>query len=178
MKKHLLSLSLMLMAGVASAAPVDWTLNFTEFDNPQTAAAGSFTFDSATGVYSNIDIVVCQDGCRISYDLDTQVGLATGAGQVGFSSAAVGVFLGLVFESDLTNAGGNINLVTNPGDWGASLLGSCGNNLACPAPDPDPSTFTSAISGSVTAVPVPAAVWLFGSALAGLGWMRRKQTVS
>jgi hypothetical protein len=26
------------------------------------------------------------------------------------------------------------------------------------------------------AVPVPAAVWLFGSALAGLGWLRRKQT--
>lgn len=26
-------------------------------------------------------------------------------------------------------------------------------------------------------VPVPAAVWLFGSALAGLGWMRRKQPV-
>jgi len=29
----------------------------------------------------------------------------------------------------------------------------------------------------VSAVPIPAAVWLFGSALAGLGWMRRKQTV-
>jgi hypothetical protein len=28
-----------------------------------------------------------------------------------------------------------------------------------------------------TAVPIPAAVWLFGSALAGLGWMRRKQTI-
>jgi hypothetical protein len=28
----------------------------------------------------------------------------------------------------------------------------------------------------VTAVPIPAAVWLFGSALAGLGWFRRKQT--
>jgi hypothetical protein len=28
-----------------------------------------------------------------------------------------------------------------------------------------------------SAVPVPAAVWLFGSALAGLGWMRRKQSV-
>ena len=27
------------------------------------------------------------------------------------------------------------------------------------------------------AVPVPAAVWLFGSALAGLGWIRRKQIV-
>lgn len=31
---------------------------------------------------------------------------------------------------------------------------------------------------SITAsqVPVPAAVWLFGSALAGLGWIRRRQT--
>jgi hypothetical protein len=27
------------------------------------------------------------------------------------------------------------------------------------------------------AVPIPTAVWLFGSALAGLGWMRRKQTI-
>ena len=25
-------------------------------------------------------------------------------------------------------------------------------------------------------VPIPAAVWLFGSALFGLGWMRRKQS--
>jgi hypothetical protein len=29
----------------------------------------------------------------------------------------------------------------------------------------------------LAAVPIPAAVWLFGSALAGLGWLRRKQTV-
>jgi hypothetical protein len=28
----------------------------------------------------------------------------------------------------------------------------------------------------VTTVPVPAAVWLFGSALAGLGWLKRTQT--
>jgi hypothetical protein len=27
-----------------------------------------------------------------------------------------------------------------------------------------------------SAVPIPAAVWLFGSALAGLGWMRRRKT--
>jgi len=29
---------------------------------------------------------------------------------------------------------------------------------------------------SVSAIPIPAAVWLFGSALAGLGWIRRKTT--
>jgi len=28
-----------------------------------------------------------------------------------------------------------------------------------------------------SAVPIPAAVWLFGSALAGLGWMRRRPTI-
>jgi hypothetical protein len=37
---------------------------------------------------------------------------------------------------------------------------------------------SSAVDNIVlTAVPVPAAVWLFGSALTGLGWLRRKQTV-
>jgi hypothetical protein len=30
------------------------------------------------------------------------------------------------------------------------------------------------LDGSVTVVPVPAAAWLFGSALAGLGWLRRR----
>jgi hypothetical protein len=29
---------------------------------------------------------------------------------------------------------------------------------------------------SATVVPLPAAAWLFGSALAGLGWLRRRQT--
>jgi hypothetical protein len=33
------------------------------------------------------------------------------------------------------------------------------------------------VRGSVVSVvPIPAAVWLFGSALAGLGWMRRRKT--
>ncbi len=31
--------------------------------------------------------------------------------------------------------------------------------------------------GRLAVVPVPAAVWLFGSALVGLGWIRRKQSV-
>jgi hypothetical protein len=38
------------------------------------------------------------------------------------------------------------------------------------------SSFASAapVTWTVSAVPIPAAVWLFGSALAGLGWLRRK----
>jgi hypothetical protein len=180
MRLKLISILLLCTAGTVNAAPVDWTLNLTTFQDSPTAdaqvAGGTFTFDSATGVYSNIDIVVCLAGCRISYDLDTQVGFATDAGHVGFSTTAPGVFLGLVFESELTEAGGNINLVFNPDDWEASLLGECSSTPACPGPNPDPSTFSSAISGSVSAVPIPAAVWLFGSGLAGLGWMRRKKS--
>ena len=59
------------------------------------------------------------------------------------------------------------------------------NSISFETPAHDPNgdgVFTSydydmnfIISGSK--VPVPAAVWLFGSALAGLGWMRRKKTV-
>ena len=36
---------------------------------------------------------------------------------------------------------------------------------------------TAHTAWSVSTVPVPAAVWLFGSALGGLGWMRRRKTV-
>ena len=36
--------------------------------------------------------------------------------------------------------------------------------------------FDATLSITAAAVPVPAAVWLFGSALAGLGWFRRRQT--
>jgi len=37
-------------------------------------------------------------------------------------------------------------------------------------------SFDNIVTGAAL-VPVPAAVWLFGSALAGLGWMRRKPTM-
>jgi len=41
----------------------------------------------------------------------------------------------------------------------------------------DDGVLVSMTNVSITAAPFPAAVWLFGSALAGLGWMRRKQSV-
>jgi hypothetical protein len=40
--------------------------------------------------------------------------------------------------------------------------------------DPGAGEVTSAYFGGTTVVPVPAAVWLFGSGLAALGWMRRR----
>ena len=40
----------------------------------------------------------------------------------------------------------------------------------------NPGFRSNATEITVSTVPVPAAVWLFGSALAGLGWIRRKHT--
>jgi len=42
----------------------------------------------------------------------------------------------------------------------------------------DAGTFTlTALTDGISVVPVPAAVWLFGSALGMLGWMRRRAAV-
>jgi len=46
-------------------------------------------------------------------------------------------------------------------------------NDCCPG---DASALDNIVLSSATSVPVPAAAWLFGSALAGLGWLRRKRS--
>ncbi len=59
-------------------------------------------------------------------------------------------------------------------------LDSSWSNLESLSIDPLGDVYNAAVAvdniAVVTAVPIPAAAWLFGSALAGLGWMRRKQS--
>jgi hypothetical protein len=71
--------------------------------------------------------------------------------------------LKLQFVDPLTSGGGTVNLVPYSSyEWGKDY-----NN----------NTFgLSLVSGSVSAIPIPAAIWLFGSALGGLGWMRHRKT--
>jgi len=52
----------------------------------------------------------------------------------------------------------------------------CGGSECGPSGQIDFDTLSIYVDNvSVQAVPIPAAAWLFGSALAGLGWLRRKQ---
>jgi len=56
--------------------------------------------------------------------------------------------------------------------WGygsSTQNGGCCESSASGSP-----SWGQAFTIEATVVPVPAAIWLFGSALAGLGWMRRK----
>jgi hypothetical protein len=70
----------------------------------------------------------------------------------------------MLFAASLTNAGGVVAI-----DGSGEFI--CGQECIYPA-----SELRQISSGQVSAVPIPAAAWLFGSALAGLGWLRRKQT--
>lgn len=67
------------------------------------------------------------------------------------------------------NLGDDFELATN------SLQLSLQNTLTAIADDPNDSAWIQKkLSFTATVVPVPAAVWLFGSALGLLGWMRRR----
>lgn len=107
-----------------------------------------------------------------------------------------GHYLELNYAEELTNAGGIVHLLPGTydpftdsytggsGEYGCSLEGCSfydggstqGNALFdtfIGTPE-DCCTITTSAYLVGTVVPIPAAVWLFGSALAGLGWLRRK----
>jgi len=78
-----------------------------------------------------------------------------------------GEAISLTFSSSLTNGGGTVAV------GGSEFLCNGTTVDICTTFSPS----RSIISGYATTVPIPAAVWLFGSALAGLGWIRRKQAI-
>jgi hypothetical protein len=149
----------------ANAVPVTWTVDSLLFDDGGTGS-GTFSYDADTNTYSNIDIV-------------TTVGANfTGAHYMSLINNAVNnansliimVYpleglsgLELSFAASLTNYGGSITIT-----GGRESI--CGQECMYPVSD-----LRYISSGQASAVPVPAAVWLFGSALAGLGWLKRKQ---
>jgi hypothetical protein len=57
------------------------------------------------------------------------------------------------------------------GSFGSTAL-ACSNQLLGIGADSDPINFVARPNG-IAVIPVPAALWLFGSGLAALGWLRR-----
>jgi len=186
---------LLLGSATASAVPVTWTLNnvvyeagsgFEEGSIEYGTASGSFVYDADTGIFS--DVYISNSGPKNPNNPDSWgyydwwgYGFGSGSdtppgGPSNFLIAHAlpqkypedppAESLMLFFDESLSNAGGQVLLT----------LGNSGTYDYSPLPG---DMRRAIISGSVVAsvVPIPAAVWLFGSALAGLGWMRRKQTV-
>lgn len=165
------NINLVLLAFFASAnvnaAPVEWTIDSLVFDDGG-SGSGSFTYDADTNFYSNIDIVTTSGTSFGGAAYDVVNDFAPNSSDflvaiiVPFSGAPA---LQLGFATQLTNVGGVVTI-----DY--AVESQCGDGCEIPVSD-----YRSISSGQISAVPVPAAVWLFGSALAGLGWLRRKQVV-
>lgn len=160
----ILSIVAVFFSAVVTAMPVAWTIDSLIFDDGGTGS-GTFTYDASTNTYSNIDIVTTP-GTEFN---GAHYGSVIAAAPNDSDYLAVMIYpaeslpaLELAFTIQLTNAGGVIAI----SGLGESI---CGQECEYPAFE-----LRGISSGQISAIPVPAAAWLFGSALAALGWFRRK----
>ena len=167
----------------AHASPVQWTLQDVTFNDGGTAS-GSFFYDADTNIYSAINVTTTAGSVLAGQSFAS---LLSGGAETAFalnmapfpSATLIGLpVLLLRFGTALTNAGGTSNLVLGTYTPFFPAQGSyeavCVINDVCGAPIPL-SNIRLLTAGSVTAVPIPAAVWLFGSGLILLGRFRHKQ---
>ena len=170
--KKLIPLILLLGYGSVQAAVVTWTVNGTFVDGG--TMTGTFDYDADSNMYSNISITTtnyapacCGAQFGGTYTTPFTFGSLDESHFFAETNASVGgnfLILQLDFLSDLTNAGGVVNIDVNSNNSIEIVTSFEAIRNLMPG-------------ATVSAVPIPAAVWLFGSALAGLGWLRRKQDV-
>jgi hypothetical protein len=176
--KIALALSLLLTVNVALAVPVRWDLQDWEFANSMTVS-GSFVFnadinDAGSPLrWTNIDITSEIGPTTFNFEgasaVSDVLAFVTGVPGIGDLTGTFALLGEL--ETAMTNAGGTINLVLDGGTNFNSSQTVC-TTTTCGSSESPVFLISGSITGSV--VPVPAAVWLFGSALGLLGWMRRK----
>ena len=171
----------------ANAVPVRWEFVSTtgamcEYDGvyPEcnepvfvgVSLSGSFVYDADIGVFSDVDVYGGANGSHFTsafFDWDTAEPFEDGTFYLdAYTNEWTQTYLGLNVGA-LTNAGGTVTIsgATERNCYPSEFFSDC----------QDPAYlgyYTGSISGSV--VPIPAAIWLLGSGLAGLGWLRRKQT--
>jgi len=146
------------------AAPVQWTIDSLFFDDGGTGS-GTFTYDADTNSYSDINIVTTVgsgfEGAAY-IDVNTEAPLSSDFLVAMIYPLGGLPALQLSFAAPLTNVGGVVAI----NGYAESM---CGDGCEFPIAD-----YRYISSGSVSAVPVPAAVYLFASGLGLLGWFRRK----
>lgn len=160
----------------AHATPVQWTLSDVLFDDGGTAT-GSFIYDADSATYSNISITTT-DALLVPVATFTTLlsGSATDAAFATSAGNQTGLpFLQfLYFQFPLTNAGGTLYLIDPFFPAASSFDGAC-VNAGCTSVAYGRTMLDGGITGGAPAVvPVPAALWMFGSALVGLGICRRR----
>ena len=198
MIKQTIALVGLTLSLTANAAQVTWVLNDVTFASSEVmgggpydgTASGSFTYDANSNTYSNVNITTtgtgiwgtnnCGDSAKCGTYIratDLYAPLSSTYLQITPTSAdpldATGYYgISLQFVTDLTNAGGTVDLFTAGGTDGE---GVCKNSDCLPEGAAGVTAFRGFSGGSVSSVPVPAAAWLFGSALIGLVGIKRRK---
>jgi len=171
--KSLLLLLVTFAIGIptAFAAPIQWVLQDVIFDDGGTAS-GTYIYDADTSSLSDISIITTS-GTNPSFPGETFI-FPAAPGQppnhisVGTAlpqGSWAGIYrLILDLDGDMDNTGGTLQIQPLSQEM-LCELDSCGATK-----------IRYITSGSVSAVPIPAAIWLFGSGLIGLvGFARSKK---
>ena len=184
---HAFLITSICMVGAAQAETIRWTLQDALLSDGQ-SVTGSFDYETVSGDFSNISIfnsgtatwaatefTQTVDSVSVIPPVDCQThacvflpdGATTGS-----------IALEIVWDNypGYLSEAGTLDLL-----YGTWSLWRCDNSDCSGLVFPGGAAVEfvdGSISGVVvSAVPIPAAVWLFGSALAGLGWLRRKRAV-
>ena len=187
--RRLIMLGVLLSAAQAGAVTIDFEDITVRTQAPLTVAGFTFTSDSpnpafvATSPGTDGQALGCGDGCTFtmqaeSGDLFSLDAIDAYGGS--FESFSTGVILYGFFD-DGSSLRLDANLLFNPGGDVYTFAPGWTNLSRI---EISSGFFSSRVNAGfaidniqASVVPVPAAAWLFGSALAGLGWMRRQSAV-
>jgi hypothetical protein len=163
MLKMLLAFTCLTLSIGANAAPVTWTFHDVVYADKSTTV-GSFTFDADLGVngeYTSFNFTTTCGALCVGNLSDTVfvIGSHDRLLTNNIDDVATVFYNDFYWASPLTNGGGVIEVL--PID---SLIA---NQVY--------TEYTQVEGGYISSVPIPAAAWLFGSALLGLGALKRKK---
>lgn len=167
--RNLLLVTLCLIAGSANAAVLTWTLEDVLLDDGQTLT-GSFDYDRDTNSTSNVSIFnsgsTTFEATEFVQSLEVTACSFTGCnfhdGTPEIGDLRLSLFWGINGQ-ELTNSGGNLILSSTP----FPVFTFCAF-ADCSAGVVGPPDIVRIVNGSISAVPIPAAFWLFGSGLIGV----------
>ena len=162
--KPLLLIAYIAVAGFSTSASahfVTWSFDDLAF-NDGGMGSGSFDFDESTNTFDNVNVVTTNGttGSFLGKTYTAASFFGASLTSIDFTNTTAGELLSFVLDDAMTDAGGTLLARAVEGTSNHAIV-------------------RHTIIGEefeISAVPIPAAVWLFGSGLLGLIGVARRKT--